>query len=365
MNIRLLESSAELEKYDAWVKDHKEGNVWQSLAWKTYQEVLGRKTRLYAAISRDHQIEVTALVVIDTTVGGFSVWDIPRGPLVSDQWKVDTDQYAAFLKQIIDDAKENRCFALYVSPLSLSTFHYPLSTRHVQPEATRIIDLTKSENDILAQMHPKGRYNIALAKKHGIEVTEGSKDDIDNFYELLVSTGHRDGFRISQKSHYARFLSDLKGSFLLMGKYKGRPIASLLGLVWPSTQEMRRGEDAGLAGPASGATPLREGWAHGRDTVGGPSAMYYYGASSYEHRNLMAPYLLQWEAMRRAKAQGCLRYDLLGISPDKALPDDPWWGITDFKRKFGGAVIGYPQEQMIVLKPLVKWALEMKRKIVG
>ena len=116
---------------------------------------------------------------------------------------------------------------------------------------------------------------------------------------------------------------------MLMATHENKPIAGLIGVKWQGT------------------------------------AMYYYGASSYEHRHLMAPYLLQWEAIRRAKANGCKAYDLLGISPDSAPLDDPWAGISDFKRKFGGTVVTYPPEQMLVLKPVVKLALEWKRKIMG
>jgi lipid II:glycine glycyltransferase (peptidoglycan interpeptide bridge formation enzyme) len=94
------------------------------------------------------------------------------------------------------------------------------------------------------------------------------------------------------------------------------------------------------------------------------TGIYYYGASSYEHRNLMAPYLLQWEAMRLCKKSGCDHYDLLGISAPDSV-DDPWAGISDFKRKFGGTVITYPPEQTLVLRPMVKRALGLKRKLLG
>jgi lipid II:glycine glycyltransferase (peptidoglycan interpeptide bridge formation enzyme) len=92
----------------------------------------------------------------------------------------------------------------------------------------------------------------------------------------------------------------------------------------------------------------------------------------------MAPYLLQWEAMKRCKAAGCNRYDLLGIEPPKEnsksqTPNTKtlfgsstsWQGITEFKRKFGGLVITFPQEQMIVLRPLIKRGLDLKRKLIG
>lgn len=334
MDIRLLTTPAELASADAWVKQCELGKLWQAGEWKKYQESLGKKVRIYACFSDNSMIDAIAQVIIDTTAFGLSTWEIPRGPVFAGS---DERVVGSLLAKIIEDAKKEQCICLYFSPIhSLPAIRYPLSIspRHIQPQATRIIDITKSEEEILAGMHPKGRYNITLAKKHGVVVEAcgahvSPEQNIDAFYALLQGTGGRDGFVVSQKSHYTRFLSDLTGSFLLLAKHEDRPIAGLLGVEWNGT------------------------------------AVYYYGASSYAHRSLMAPYLLQWEAIRRSKGHGCHTYDLLGISPDKAPPNDPWWGITDFKRKFGGTVVTYPQEQMMVLRPVMKAALDWKRKIVG
>jgi lipid II:glycine glycyltransferase (peptidoglycan interpeptide bridge formation enzyme) len=282
------------------------------------------------------------LVIIDRTKGGLSTWEIPRGPL----W-TDNDAMQKLLERIVDDAKKERCIALYLSPpISLTAHSSQLtaSQRHIHCEATRIIDLTKSEDEILAQMHSKGRYNINVAKRHSITVEEGSVRDMGVFYELLQSTAGRDGFTISPESHYTRFLDSLEGSFILMAKHAHTPIAALIGVVWGNT------------------------------------GIYYYGASSHEDRQLMAPYLLQWEAMKLCKTKGCAEYDLLGIDPERPATSDPasprlrganqqpaspWAGITEFKRKFGGTVTTYPPEQMIVLRPWTTMALRMKRALFG
>jgi lipid II:glycine glycyltransferase (peptidoglycan interpeptide bridge formation enzyme) len=79
----------------------------------------------------------------------------------------------------------------------------------------------------------------------------------------------------------------------------------------------------------------------------------------------MGPYLLQWEALRHCKAQGCRTYDLLGIAPPDAPEDHPWAGISAFKEKFGGRIVAYPSEQVIVLRPLAARALALKRAFFG
>ena len=79
----------------------------------------------------------------------------------------------------------------------------------------------------------------------------------------------------------------------------------------------------------------------------------------------MAPYLLQWEAMRLCKAKGCETYDLLGISPSEPKPEpDSWSGLTRFKQQFGGTVEIYPPEQEIIFRPLVKRVLRWKRTLI-
>lgn len=340
MFIHLLTTQEELSQYDAWVKSHSQGSLWQSLEWKKYQESLGRTTSVYTVIRdplsvtdngklKTENFLATALVVIDRTTGGLSTWDCPRGPLSGS---------TELIERIISDAKKEGCMSLYVSPsVPLSTLNSQLSisSRHQQPEATRILDLTLTDEQLLAQMHQKGRYNINVAKKNNVRIERSN--DIDAYYTLAQKTGKRDAFGIPSKKQLRAFLEHLPDSFLLLaytssessGSSDSSPISGLIGVYWNGT------------------------------------GIYYYGASDYEHRALMAPYLLQWEAIQLCKKAGCRTYDLLGVAPADAQADHPWNGISDFKSKFGGTVISYPPEQEITLKPLVKQLLEVKRKVFG
>ena len=322
MNVQILESADDLTLYDTWLKQRGVGNLWQSLERKQYCEALGKEVRIYALVENE-QIRASALVVIDSTTGGYSTWEIPRGPLGEGRTEV--------LDRIIADAKREKCLAVYLCPPKpFMTDHQPLraSKRHVHCEATRIIDLTQSEEEILSQMHQKGRYNIKVAQKHGVTVTESQ--DIDTFHALVKQTSKRDGFSSLSKAKYQAFLDHLPGSFLLMATDEsGKPIAGVLSVIW------------------------------------GSRAIYYYGASNHAERAKMAPYLLQWESMRLCKEKGCLEYDLLGIAPSNAPSDHPWAGISTFKEKFGGEVVTYPAEQVVVLRPLAYHRLQLKRKILG
>ncbi|MBI3336739.1 peptidoglycan bridge formation glycyltransferase FemA/FemB family protein [Candidatus Peregrinibacteria bacterium] len=338
---RVITSPEDLKKYDHWVKNHPHGNLWQSLEWKEYQETLGRETQIYvvedsstpsplpspsafAKATADRQgggktILASALVIIDRTIFGLSTWDIPRGPLSN----------STLPETIIRDAKKDKCISLYISPVPpLQTTNHKLQTsqRHEQPEATRIVDLTKTHDEILAQMKSKGRYNIHVAEKYGVEVRESQ--DIDTFYNLLKGTSDRDRFKHLSQSHYKTFLEHLPGAFLLLAflPSQKKPVAGLMGVCWNM------------------------------------QGIYYYGASNYAYRATMAPYLLQWETMKRCKEQGCGAYDLMGISSD---PTHPWAGVSRFKEQFGGKVVEYPHEQEMIFMPLIKKILTAKRRYIG
>ncbi len=322
------------EEYTEWllrraqdsVQNRPETPLWQSKAWKGYQESLGRETRLYGLKSGTGEIAAAALVIVDRTAFGLSTWDIPRGPLGENSQKI-----GELLEGIMEEAKKERCMAISFSPLlgvSLSSSNP--SSRHEQPEASVILDVRMSDEELLAKMKEKGRYNIRVAEKHKVSVTESR--DVDAFYSLLTKTAMRDRYGIKPKSHYEKFLTELPGSFLLLAEVpegtQKKTLAGLIGVLW------------------------------------GDTGIYYYGASDHAERAKMAPYALQFEAMKLCKARGATHYDLFGIAPT----DDPshaWAGVTRFKKQFGGEVVMYPPEQEIVLMPVMKTLLEWKRNVVG
>ncbi|MEQ1849215.1 MAG: peptidoglycan bridge formation glycyltransferase FemA/FemB family protein [Candidatus Peribacteraceae bacterium] len=314
----------DVRAYEQWIKRHPKGSLWQSLERQSYSKACGLETMI-EVLQEGETIVASALIVNDRSKAG-EVWEIPRGPLWSDEKAAQQ-----LVEMIVAKARAAGVIVVYVSPstpLPLGGTWQP-SGRSIQPTATRVIDLTQSEEEILSQMHQKGRYNIRVAEKAGVSVRQGGENDISTFYQLLKGTGNRDGFTVHPESHYRRFLTSQSSSFLLMAEHEKKPIAGLLGVIWNGT------------------------------------GIYYYGASDHAARALMAPYLLQWQAMRHCKVAGCTSYDLLGISPPDAKANDSWAGISDFKRKFGGTIQTYPKEHMLVLKPVRKLLVGLKRRILG
>jgi lipid II:glycine glycyltransferase (peptidoglycan interpeptide bridge formation enzyme) len=203
------------------------------------------------------------------------------------------------------------------------------SPHNIQPPRTIIVDIKGSEEEILAKMKQKTRYNIRLAGKRGITVRRW--EDIETFHKMMLVTGGRDGFGIHSLEYYKRAYELLhpKGlGEILIAEYEGKPLAALF------------------------------------VARNGHRAYYLYGASTDEERNRMPTYILQWEAIKWAKEHGCEEYDLWGVpDEDEATLEanfesrhDGLWGVYRFKRGFGGEIKRAAQAMDRVYNPFLYWA---------
>jgi len=175
----------------------------------------------------------------------------------------------------------------------------------IQPPDTVLVDLTPPPEDILAAMKPKWRYNIGLAEKRGVAVTQRGEQGIDLFYRLLAETAERDGIAVHHIEYYRTLFEECRDLRLYTAEHEGDVLAAIVVLFR------------------------------------GKQATYLYGASANVKRNLMAPYALQWKAMQDAREYGCAVYDLFGIPPNED-PHHPMAGLYRFKTGFGGAIIHRP-----------------------
>jgi len=176
------------------------------------------------------------------------------------------------------------------------------SGEQIQFRSTLLVDLRRPEEELLSAMKGKWRYNVRLAGRRGVEVHLGGIDDLPLLYQMYIATSARDDFIIRPYSYYA----DAWNTFVSRG------LAQLF---------LARHKEDMLAG----LLLFRFG-----DKV-----WYMYGASTDRHRSLMPNYLLQWEAMKWARAQGHSVYDMWG-APDELDKSDPMWGVYRFKSGFGG-----------------------------
>jgi peptidoglycan pentaglycine glycine transferase (the first glycine) len=186
------------------------------------------------------------------------------------------------------------------------------SSDQIQFQNTVLIDLSASEEEMLARMKPKTRYNVRLAEKKGVTVRIGTVDDLGMLYRMYAETSVRDGFVIRDENYYMtvwklflnveRLTFNVPTCIPLLAEVDGEPVAAIFLFMFAER------------------------------------AYYVYGMSRDLHREKMPTYLLQWEAMKRAKSNGCSVYDLWG-APEIFDESDSMWGVYRFKEGLGGEVI--------------------------
>jgi peptidoglycan pentaglycine glycine transferase (the first glycine) len=288
---------------------HPDAHLLQTGSWGRLKTAFGWRSEFI------REGDCGALVLFRPLPLGFSIAYIPRGPVPS-----AAGSLVDLLPQLDRSCRAHRAVFLKVEPDipdggippgALRRIGFQPSPNTVQPPRTILVDLKGSEEDLLGRMKPKTRYNIRLAARHG--VTVAPSEDVGAFARLMDATGLRDSFSVHSEAYYRKAFSEFpphRRVELLLAVFQGEPIAGLMA------------------------------FAQGR------RAWYLYGASSDLHREVMAPHLLQWEAMRWARGLGCSEYDLWGVPDAEAealesqfpTRQDGLWGVYRFKRGFGGRV---------------------------
>lgn len=272
----------------------------QSGEWEEFQRSLGRKTWRADGI----------LIVRHDMPFGFNYLYSPRPFFGTGD---PGSKITEFFAQCGKIAEKEKSIFLKIDPLTNIPFlesGVQGSEFSLQPQKTVILDLQKSEHDLLAAMHEKTRYNIRLSQRKAVRIAHrGSRvtrDVRDGFWTLLEETVRRDKFRAHERRHYERLLdarSDAFSNELFFAEYQGAPLAAAIVNFYEPSRV----------------------------------AAYLHGASSRLHKEVMASQLLHWEIAREAKRRGFLHYDFWGIDERK------WPGLTRFKLGFGGAAVSYPQ----------------------
>ena len=303
-------------EWDAFVTAQPGAHILQTAAWGELKSAFGWSAER-VAVTRGDRIVAGALVLFrPLPLGLGTLAYIPKGPLV-DLGDVDTAE--TLLAGLDDLARRRRAVLLKVEPDAMDAapfirLGFRRSPHTVQPPRTIVLDLTRAEQDILAAMHEKTRYNIRLAGRKGVTVREATPADLLAFNVLMQVTAARDGFDVHTPDYY-RMAFDLfvpRGQArLFVAETEGQIVAGLFAFSL------------------------------------GRRAWYFYGASDNLHRERMPNHALQWHAMRWAKSIGCREYDLWGIpDADEAELEaqylnrsDGLWGVYRFKRGFGGQIV--------------------------
>ena len=204
--------------------------------------------------------------------------------------------------------KEMGAIALRIEPLwtqkPACLAGFVRATADLLPSETLLIDLRPSEAEMLANMKQKGRYNLRLSWRYGVE-TEFTRDGqaIPLFYDLFWETVKRQQFFGEPYGFFINLCQTLFAANMAeigFARWKGEVLAAILIVYW------------------------------------GERATYLYGGRSLEQPEVMASYALHWAAMQRAKARGCRVYDFYGFTRN---PNHGYAKFSQFKSQFGGNIV--------------------------
>ncbi len=305
-------------------------HVLQSWEWGEFKRVTTGWQPMRLAFQRGGQIVAMASVGV-RSVGPLKVMYISKGPALDYS---DSALVAEVFDHLQSLARKQAAIWLKIDPDVIAATGIPsgdadnpdapdatgqvilqtlkargwrFSADQVQFRNTITVDLSPSEDELLAAMSQNTRRKVRTAEKKGVTVRAGTLADLPTLYELYRMTGERDHFLIRPPEYYKQ--------------------------AWQVFME------AGLAHPLI-AEVDGKAIAHVILFHFGKTCWYIYGASSNEERDRMPNYLLQWEAMRWSKAQGYSRYDMWG-APNEFIESDSMWGVYEFKRGFRGTVTRY------------------------
>lgn len=316
-------------EYEEFVSGHPRGEFMQSTRW---QEVKSN-WKWEAVVSRDGEgriVGACGVLIQKMPLFGTTFLYAPRGPVcdIHDQQvladlKSGVDQLAKIynahlFKMDPDVAADDQEFLRLMDKMGFARFYGPDGFETIQARFNyRLYLQGRTEAELMAGFTQKTRYNIRVARKHGVEVRPVGPERLDDFMKIYQVTGARDGFNTRPKEYFQRMLSALGPHCrLYMGFYEGQAICGAIATNY------------------AGKT------------------CYVYGASDNAHRNVMPNYLMQMEMIRWAVETGCAVYDFQGISGDMENENGHMYGLYRFKRGFGGQVDELAGEFNYLYKPV-------------
>jgi peptidoglycan pentaglycine glycine transferase (the first glycine) len=317
-----LEEIDDASRWDEFVLARAEYSITHSFAWGELKSSFGWRPRrliLYGNGSPRAGAQVLSRPI--PLVGG-ELWYAPRGFLVD---YGDADGLRELTTALRELGQTSGAVVVKLEPMTrpgadlsnLEALDYVRRGRGVQPQRTLYLELTRSEDELLAAMDRRTRYNVNLAARKGVTVRPSrSATDLEVFYGLLEKTTERKHFLVHNLPYYEKVLELLgPAGTLLVAEYDGEALAASFVLAF------------------------------------GRYAYYAHAASSSVRRELKAANKIVWEAIRWAKNEGYEIFDFWGIPRDPS-PDNPLYGVYTFKKGFGGEIVEFAPPYDLPLKPV-------------
>ncbi len=333
ITIKSIENKGE---WEGFLSQHDEANFLQSWYWGEFHKKLNKQIQRVGFYKNDKLMGVMQSVVESAKRGKYLT--VPGGPIIDWVNKSLVDAAFSHMKIV---AKEYSCAFVRIRPqLVENEFSQKIFTdnsakkspMHLTADLTSQLDITKTEEELLAAMRKSTRYEIRKAEKLGIKVTQ-SKDveGIEFFYKQQLDTAKRQKF---VPFFYEFFSEQFKVFFeadkalILTARLDKKILAQAFVIFY------------------------------------GNEAVYHYGVSTEEGRRYPGAYLLQWEAIKEAKKRGIKKYNFWGVAPIDEK-DHRFAGVSLFKRGFGGEDIQYLHAHDLIInstKYMFNFAIEFARK---
>lgn len=311
----IIEETKNKEQWESFLKKVKEKTFCQSYNWGEFNSVMGDPVwRFFIKQDSDSSI-IAGMQVLKISARRGKFIFVPMGPVIlSGQTK---EIMAVCLLKLKELACQEKASFIRISPIFLRTpendkifkdlgfFNAPI---HMHPELTWELDLSPNLDDLLKNMRKTTRYLIKQAEKEpDLKIIKSTNEkDLDDFQDVYQITADRHSFTPFSFDYLKKELASFKNDneiVIFSGQYQGEIISSAMVIYWSG------------------------------------KAFYHQGASSLKYPKIPASYLIQWEAIKEAKARGCLVYNFWGIAPEEDLQKNknhPWFGLSMFKKGFGG-----------------------------
>lgn len=334
-HVARIERENEWESFIARTRPH---SFLQSWTWGQVHKDEGKVIFRIGAYRDDVLVGIALFIKHDARRGAFLL--CPHGPLIT-----SGEDRNSVLKVLADEAarlaQREHCAFVRVCPLDLDTedarrTYGSLGFRdapiHMHPELAWMLDVTRSEDELMKDMRKTTRYLVRQMEKKGVEISQSTNPaDIDMFWQVYQSTVERQQFTPFSKAHlrneFERFAKDGQAVFFF-GRYEGQLIAAAIIIFYAG------------------------------------QAFYHHSGSIHQFRDVNASYLLQWRVIQEAKRRGCTHYNFWGISPENR-PKHPWAGLSLFKKGFGGYAEAYvhAQDKPLTKKYWINWVVETVRRV--
>jgi lipid II:glycine glycyltransferase (peptidoglycan interpeptide bridge formation enzyme) len=304
-----LQPATSKTQWEEFLTRHAPQSLFQSWLWGEVQEKTGQRVLRFTILDGKQLVGIAQVFVVRARRGTFL--HVRHGPIWKEQKKEYWQEFTSIIGPV---AKKEGAWFIRVSPLiALSTdppFSFldlgfvPAPIHAMDAEHCWVLDIDKSEEELLMGMRKTTRYEVKRAQKMGVSVIRSENiDDLKKFYALYDETSKRHGFVQHEglTEEFEVFAAEKK-AVLYLASMDNQIIAGALILFY------------------------------------GNQAIYHHGASLSS--KVPASYLVQWHAFLEAKKRGLSLYNFWGIAPEDSL-NHPWRGITLFKKGFGGRQLDY------------------------